>query len=127
MERAKPRMRWRFSSSIGVGAETFEAGDEGAREAGQPVAVREDGFAFDCVEGLADFSGRILVMIEVADECGDGAFEVDVVFPEGVVGVDEERLAGRKLGHEDYRTESDEELFRWRWEECSRTGRSACR
>ena len=29
----------------------------------------------------------------------DGAFEVDVVFPEGVVGVDEKGLAGGERGH----------------------------
>ena len=45
-------------------------------------------------------------MIEVADECSDGAFEVDVVLPEGVVGIDEERLVGGKLGHEFYGSES---------------------
>ena len=51
------------------------------------------------VEGVADFGGGVLVVIEIADEGGDGAFEVDVVFPEGVVGVDEEGLAGREVGH----------------------------
>jgi len=33
-------------------------------------------------------------VIEVGDEAGDGALEVDVVFPEGVVGVDEQGLIG---------------------------------
>jgi hypothetical protein len=33
-------------------------------------------------------------VIEVGDEAGDGALEVDVVFPEGVVGVDEQGLPG---------------------------------
>ena len=60
----------------------------------------EDGFALDGVEGLADFGRRVFVVIQIADEGGDGALEVDVVFPEGVVGVDEEGLAGRELGHE---------------------------
>jgi hypothetical protein len=32
-------------------------------------------------------------VIEVGDEGGDGALEVDVVLPEGVIGVDEEGLA----------------------------------
>ncbi len=79
-------------------AESFEARDKRAREAGQTVAVREDGFALDGVECLADFSGRVLVVVEVADEGGDGALEVDVVFPEGVVGVDEERLSAEEIG-----------------------------
>jgi hypothetical protein len=34
-------------------------------------------------------------VIEVGDEAGDGALEVDVVLPEGVVGVDEQGLVGR--------------------------------
>ena len=68
-------------------------------EAGEAVAVGEDGFALDGVEGLADFGGGVLVVVEIADERGDGALEVDVVFPEGVVGVDEEGLAGGELGH----------------------------
>ena len=48
---------------------------------------------------LADFGGGVLVVVEIADEGGDGALEVDVVFPEGVVGVDEEGLAGGEVGH----------------------------
>ena len=81
MEFANPTMRRCFSSIHRSGAETFETSDEGALKAGQSVAVREDGFAFHGVEGLADFSGGVLVMIEIADERCDGAFEVDVVFP----------------------------------------------
>ena len=60
----------------------------------------EDGFALDCVERLAHLGGRVLVVIQIADEGGDGALEVDVVLPEGIVGVDEQGLAGRELGHE---------------------------
>src|SRR5579863_5822833 len=39
------------------GAETFETCNERAPEAGESVAVREDGFAFDSVELLAHFRG----------------------------------------------------------------------
>jgi hypothetical protein len=40
------------------------------------------------------------VVIEERDEVGDGALEVNVVLPQGVVGVDEEVLAGRDaMGH----------------------------
>jgi hypothetical protein len=34
-------------------------------------------------------------VVEVGDEAGDGALEVDVVLPEGVVGVDEQGLGDR--------------------------------
>ena len=36
-----------FFVGDGLGAEALEAGDEGAREAGEAVAVGEDGFALD--------------------------------------------------------------------------------
>jgi hypothetical protein len=37
-------------------------------------------------------------MIQKGDEMRDGALEVDVIFPERVVGVDEQGLAGQALG-----------------------------
>jgi hypothetical protein len=43
----------------------------------------------------ADLFGGVDAVIEVGDEAGDGALEVDVVFPQGVVGVDEQGLIGR--------------------------------
>jgi len=41
------------------------------------------------------------VWVEIGDVGGYGALEVDVVFPEGIVGVDEQGLAWRKFGHRD--------------------------
>jgi hypothetical protein len=75
--------------------ELLEAGDEGATEAMQAVAVRQDGRVLDAVEVAADLFGGVDAVIEVGDEAGDGALEVDVVFPERVVGVDEQGLIGR--------------------------------
>jgi hypothetical protein len=77
----------------GVG-ELLEAGDEGAAEAAQAVALGEDSCVLDTVEVAADLFGGVDAVIEVGDEAGDGALEVDVVFPEGVVGVDEQGLIG---------------------------------
>ena len=37
-------------------------------------------------------------MVQKRDEAGDGALEVDVVFPERVVGVDEEGLRKQASG-----------------------------
>jgi len=48
----------------------------------------------DLVEVAADLFGGVDAVIEVGDEAGDGALEVDVVFPEGVIGVDEQSLIG---------------------------------
>jgi hypothetical protein len=39
------------------------------------------------------------VMIQIADERGDGALKVDVVFPQGIVGVDQKGLPGRRRDH----------------------------
>ena len=72
--------------------ELFEAGDEGAAEAVQAVAVGEDGGVLDTVEVAADLFGGVDAVIEVGDEAGNGALEVDVVLPEGIVGVDEQGL-----------------------------------
>ncbi len=82
-----------------LGAEALEAGYEGAREAGQPVAARQDGFALHGVERVTHFGGRVHVVIEIADERGDGAFEIDIVLPEGIVRIDKQCLAGREAGH----------------------------
>jgi hypothetical protein len=61
--------------------------------------VGENSFALDGVQSLAHLGGRVLVVVQIADEGGDGALEVDVVFPQRIVGVDEQRLAGREAGH----------------------------
>ena len=34
-------------------------------------------------------------VVEVGDEGGDGPFEVDVVLPKGIVGVDQQGLIGK--------------------------------
>jgi hypothetical protein len=62
--------------------------------------VGENSFALDGVQSLAHLGGRVLVVVQIADEGGDGALEVDVVFPQRIVGVDEQRLAWKKMGHE---------------------------
>ena len=59
----------------------------------------EDGCALLRVECLADFGGRVFMVVEIADERGDGALEVDVVLLQRVVGIDEQSLAGWKLRH----------------------------
>ena len=43
----------------------------------------------------ADLFGGVDAMVEVRDEAGDGPLEVDVVFPEGVVGIDQQCLVDR--------------------------------
>ena len=78
----------------GVG-ELLEAGDERLAEAVEAVAVGADGGVLDVVEMATYLFGGVDAVVEVGDEAGDGALEVDVVFPERVVGVDEQGLIGR--------------------------------
>ena len=82
----------------GLVGELLEAGDEGLAEAVETVALRGDGGVLDAVEVAADLGGAVNAVVEVGDEGGDGALEVDVVLPERVVGVDEERLSCRLAG-----------------------------
>jgi len=41
----------------------------------------------------ANLLGGVDAVVEVGDEAGDGTLEVDVVFPEGIVSVDEQGLS----------------------------------
>src|SRR5579864_3137158 len=82
----------------GKRAQPLKGVDQGVGEAVQAVAVLDDAFTLDVVEDFAHLLGSEFVMIQERDEPGDGALEVDVVFPEGVVGVDEESLGGHGWG-----------------------------
>jgi len=70
-------------------SELLEAGDQRLAEAIEAVAVSGDGGVLDAVEVLTYLFGGVDAVVEIGDEAGDGALEVDVVFPEGVVGVDQ--------------------------------------
>jgi hypothetical protein len=77
----------------GLVGQLLEAGDERLAEAVETVALRGDGGVLDAVEMAADLVVAVNAMIEVGDERGDGALEVDVVLPERVVRVNEEGLS----------------------------------
>src|SRR5215472_17123250 len=80
-------------------AEALECVHQSVREAGEAVTVLDDAFAFDIVEHCANLLGCELVVVQEFDEAGDGTLEVDVVLPERVVGVDEERFGRKFLSH----------------------------
>jgi hypothetical protein len=84
-----------FFGEGGVG-ELLETGDEGAAEAVKAVAVGANGGVLDVVQVSAHLFGGVDTVVEIGDEAGDGALEVDVVFPESVVGVDEQSLGDRR-------------------------------
>jgi len=75
--------------------ELLETGDERPAEAVEAVAVGADGSVLDAVEVPAHLFRSVDAVVEIGDEAGDGALEVDVVFPKGVVGVDEQGLRDR--------------------------------
>ena len=74
--------------------ELFEAVDERATETVEPVAVGRNRGVFAVVKMLANLLGRVDTMVEIRDERCDSAFEIDVVFPQRVVCVDEQGLVG---------------------------------
>ena len=58
------------------------------------VAVGTDGVVLDLIEMASHLFGCVDAMIKVGDETSNRTLEVDVVLPEGVVGVDEQGLVG---------------------------------
>lgn len=56
--------------------------------------MRCDGCMLAMVEMLANLCGSVYLMIEIGDEARDGAFEVDVVLPKRIVGIDKQCVAG---------------------------------
>ena len=82
----------------GRGGELLGAGDERVAKASETVATGGDAGALAGVESLADFGGRVGAVVEPAEEGGDGALEVDVVLPEGIVGVDQQGLGDEAGG-----------------------------
>jgi hypothetical protein len=54
--------------------------------------VRGNVLSLDLVQDFAYLLRRVLVMVEKRDEVRNGTLEIDVIFPERVVSVDQESL-----------------------------------
>jgi hypothetical protein len=54
--------------------------------------VRDNILSLDLVQDFAYLLRRVLVMVEKRDEVRNGTLEIDVIFPERVVSVDQESL-----------------------------------
>ena len=80
------------SGGKGFHRQTFKGIDQCVRKAMQSIAMLDDAFAFDFVQDVPDLGGRVLMMVQERDKVGDGALKVNVVFPERVVGVDQQVL-----------------------------------
>src|SRR5262249_32025989 len=76
----------------GKGAEVLEGIDQCGAKAGESIAVLDYAAALDLDQLRVNLLGRVVLVVEKRDELGDRLVEVDVVFPERIVGVDEQRL-----------------------------------
>jgi hypothetical protein len=75
-----------------IDAEAFECIYERVSKAVQAVAMLYDALPLHVIQDFPYLLWRKFVMIQERNEARDGAFEVDVVFPEGVVGIDQQSL-----------------------------------
>ena len=73
-------------------AELLEAIDERSAKTLQSIAVRGNRRSFTSVQMLPNLLHRMDLMVEEGDERHDRSFEINVVFPEGVVRVNQQRL-----------------------------------
>src|SRR5215831_14644709 len=62
------------------------------REAVRPIAAFQDGLTLHLVQKRLHLLRRKVLMVQALDEVGNGLVKVNVVFPERVVGVNEESL-----------------------------------
>src|SRR6476469_9075748 len=56
------------------------------------IAVPDDAVAFDVVQHAAHLLRRVVLVVQELDEVGDGTLEVDVVFPERIVSINQQVL-----------------------------------
>src|SRR5271170_4818583 len=55
-----------------------------------------NGFTLDLIELTAHFVRCVGVVVEMRDEIGDRLFKMDIVFPQRVIGIDEQGLRLKK-------------------------------
>src|SRR5689334_8103210 len=76
-------------------AQAFEAVNQRIGEAVDAVTVLHNAVALNLIQPGAHLQRRVLLMVEERDEAGNRPLEVDVVFPERIVSVDEKCLRVR--------------------------------
>ena len=65
----------------------------------QAVAVFDDGFSLHVVQHQPNHLGRALAVVEKRNELRDRPFEINVVFPESVISIDEQSLGAILFPH----------------------------
>lgn len=78
--------------------QVFEAVDQRSAEAAQTVPVSRNGGVFAVIEVLANLGGGMDPVVQVGDEVSNCPLEVDIVFPKGIVCVDQQRVTGISAG-----------------------------
>src|SRR5258707_4896153 len=65
------------------------------RKTVKPVAMLHDALTFHIVDHFPNLLGRKFVMIQKRNKPDDGPLEINIVFPESIVGVDEKGLGNQ--------------------------------
>jgi len=76
----------------GYVGELLKAGDQRFTKALKSVAVGADSVVFDSIKVASDFFSGVYAVIEIGDETDNRALEIDVVFPKGVICIDQQSL-----------------------------------
>src|SRR5579859_7570211 len=87
------------SGSERLDCQTLEGLHQRVTEAVQSVAVTDNALALDVIQHFAHLPRGILMMVQKRNEIRDGALEVNVVLPERVIGIDEQRLGAIGILH----------------------------
>src|SRR6185312_13484921 len=77
----------------------LKALDQRMREAVRPVTALQDRLALDLIQKCTDFMRRQVLMVQPLNEVGNGLVKVNIVFPERVVGVNEQGLGDGDWRH----------------------------
>ena len=85
-------MHFRLNGRV---AQALKAIDQRIGEAVNAITMLDDAVALHLVQLGPHLNRRVLLMVEKGDEAGNRPLEVNVVFPERVIGVDEKGLGFR--------------------------------
>src|SRR5581483_1331314 len=65
-------------------------------KAAQPIPMGDDALALDFIQDFADFRRRPLALIQKRNKFRNCPLKIDIVFPERIVGIDQEILRSRR-------------------------------
>ena len=77
--------------------ELFKTDEQGVLEGFEAISVYTHTGMFDVVQVFPHLLSRLFFVVEKGNEIGDCLFEVDAVLPQGIVGIDHQRLSAGPL------------------------------